>query len=147
MQARTYSFEDIDAVAAEVLLRLRAASVEGARVLAITGDLGAGKTSLMQGIGRALGVAEPVLSPTFVILKSYTASREGVTRLVHIDAYRVEDAEELRVLGFDAILKEKGAILAIEWAERVKELVPKDALWITLSYEEDGRRSITYHAD
>lgn len=147
METRTYSFEEIDAVAGEILSRVCASPADGAKVLAITGDLGTGKTSLMQGIGRVLNVTEPVLSPTFVILKSYAASLEGVTRFVHIDAYRVEDAEELRVLGFDAILKEKGTLIAIEWAERVKDLLPKDALWITLSYEQDGRRSIAYHAD
>jgi len=145
MQARTFFEDEQDAVAAEVLAHLRAMNVSGAHVLALSGDLGAGKTSLVQAIARALGVTEALTSPTFVIQKSYETRDPLFKRLIHIDAYRIEDAQELQVLGFADVVAEPGMLIAVEWAERVAALVPKDALKVTLTHEGEGR-CITYHA-
>ncbi len=144
MQGRAFSAEELDLIAAEVLARAREHKGKGAVVLALQGELGAGKTSLVQAIARALGVTETITSPTFVILKSYETTDSAFTRLVHIDAYRIEDPEELAILDFEAMTKEDGTLVAIEWPERVAALVPQDALRISLAHEADGRRSITY---
>jgi tRNA threonylcarbamoyladenosine biosynthesis protein TsaE len=144
MHGRAFSVSELDSIAADVLDRLQRRKGDGASVLALQGDLGAGKTSLVQAIARALGVAEPITSPTFVILKAYDTKESAFARLVHIDAYRIEDQEELVVLGFGDLLKEEKALIAIEWPERVAALIPAGALHISLAHEADGRRSITY---
>jgi tRNA threonylcarbamoyladenosine biosynthesis protein TsaE len=144
MQGRAFSADELDSVAAGVLDRARKMQGQGAVVLALQGELGAGKTSLVQAIARGLEVRETITSPTFVILKSYETKDGAFKRLVHIDAYRIEDHGELAVLGFEDMLKEAGTLIAVEWPERVSALIPRSALTIALAHEPDGRRSITY---
>jgi tRNA threonylcarbamoyladenosine biosynthesis protein TsaE len=98
-----------------------------ASVLAISGDLGAGKTTFMQVLAKELHIKEPVISPTYVIMKRYEVSEDDVEifkTLVHIDAYRIEDIDEMRVLRFEEVLAEKDTIICIEWAEKIEELLP-----------------------
>lgn len=95
-------------------------------VVALVGPLGSGKTCFIQGLARGLGVREPVTSPTFVLMQRY----EGRVPLVHVDAYRLEDPEELWGLGLEELAE--GAVLACEWADRLEELLPEEALWIRL---------------
>ncbi|MEN6340886.1 MAG: tRNA (adenosine(37)-N6)-threonylcarbamoyltransferase complex ATPase subunit type 1 TsaE [Clostridiaceae bacterium] len=90
--------------------------------VALYGDLGAGKTALVRGMGAALGTSE-VRSPTFTIVHEY----ETTPRLIHFDAYRLANAEELYAIGFEDYLAEH-AILVLEWAERVPEALPKERL-------------------
>ncbi|HJN75377.1 MAG TPA: tRNA (adenosine(37)-N6)-threonylcarbamoyltransferase complex ATPase subunit type 1 TsaE [Myxococcota bacterium] len=106
---------------------------EGA-TLALDGELGAGKTTLTQGLGAALGVEGPVTSPTFQLLFVH----EGRLRLFHADLYRLGDASELTELGFDEVLGTSG-VSVIEWAGRFPDVLPGDYLQLTLTYEGDGR--------
>lgn len=94
--------------------------------VALYGDLGAGKTALVRGMGAVLGTSG-VRSPTFTIVHEYQTS----PRLIHFDAYRLADAEELFAIGFEEYLAEH-AILVLEWAERVPEALPKDRLDVFL---------------
>lgn len=97
-------------------------------VLALSGDLGAGKTTFVQGLALGLGISESVQSPTFVLLNIYQ------DRLFHFDLYRLKNAADFTSLGFEEYF-EKGGICAIEWAERVSELLPKKTVFIHFSYE------------
>lgn len=109
-------------------------------VIALEGELGAGKTTFVQGFARGLGVKEKIQSPTFVLLKIYKINpalarksgvKKGVARhLVHIDCYRIDSPQDLLHLGFKNLLKDKDAIILIEWAERIKKLLPRDAIRI-----------------
>lgn len=118
---------------------------EGASVVALSGELGAGKTSFAQGIAAALGVGEAVTSPTFVIEKAYDlpAGRQGwkqkFSRLIHIDAYRLKDSHELEVLGWNEIVNEPSNLVIIEWPERVAALIPDHAMRISFSGSGDSR--------
>lgn len=94
--------------------------------VALYGDLGAGKTALVRGMGAVLGTSE-VRSPTFTIVHEYQTN----PRLIHFDAYRLADAEELFAIGFEEYLTEH-AILVLEWAERVPEALPKERLDVFL---------------
>ncbi|MFY9493005.1 MAG: tRNA (adenosine(37)-N6)-threonylcarbamoyltransferase complex ATPase subunit type 1 TsaE [Minisyncoccia bacterium] len=97
-------------------------------VIALYGDLGAGKTTLVQFLARALGVKEKVLSPTFVIIKIYVLPAQawlGYSFLTHIDAYRLKSAEELLGLGLRDILKDKENIVVVEWPEKIEKYLPK----------------------
>ncbi len=116
----------------------------GATVLALQGDLGAGKTTLTQAIGRALGIEEKIPSPTFLVMRSYQAAHPRFKRLVHIDAYRLEDPRELEILHFDELLQDKDTLIAIEWPERIGK-IPEGAVRIKLEDEGEGVRRIEVH--
>ncbi|MBI2030452.1 tRNA (adenosine(37)-N6)-threonylcarbamoyltransferase complex ATPase subunit type 1 TsaE [Candidatus Kaiserbacteria bacterium] len=110
-----------------------------ATIVTLSGDLGAGKTTLTQGIARALGVEETVTSPTFVLEKSYELTGQKWSRLIHIDAYRLVSEHELEVLGWREMAQDPANLIVIEWPEMVVELIPADAIRITLSGDGDVR--------
>jgi tRNA threonylcarbamoyladenosine biosynthesis protein TsaE len=117
---------------------------EHAAVIALTGDLGAGKTTFAQAFARALGVASHVTSPTFVIEKRYPLSGQLFAELIHIDAYRLDSAEELRKLDWESTAGDPKNVIVIEWADRVSELIPANAIRISLSYLDEDTRTLTY---
>lgn len=109
-------------------------------VLALHGGLGAGKTCLVQGLAEGLGIRPParVSSPTFVIINEYPAR----IPLFHFDLYRLPDGHELIELGWEDYL-ERGGVIAIEWAERMRDLLPADHLGVTLEVTGEKTRRIT----
>jgi tRNA threonylcarbamoyladenosine biosynthesis protein TsaE len=115
----------------------------GATTIALSGDLGAGKTTFAQGIARALGVQESVTSPTFVIEKIYQLEGKLFERLIHIDAYRLNDPHELEVLGWKEIIADPVNLIIIEWPEKVASLIPEGAIRISLAGSGDSRE-VTY---
>lgn len=120
--------EDLKKAAENVLNMCAAAAGRGATTLALHGELGAGKTTFVQLLSKELGVAETVTSPTFVIMKRYKTESSSFKELIHIDAYRMENVDEMRVLGFKPLLEEKNTIICIEWAEKIAELLPANSL-------------------
>lgn len=106
--------------------------------LALIGELGAGKTTLVQGLARGLGVEGPVRSPSFLLVQEYA----GRIPLYHVDAYRLQSAEELREIGFEEYL-EAGGVVVVEWADRVAPLLPPGCLRVTLEVLDRRRRQIT----
>ncbi len=115
-----------------------------ATVIALSGELGAGKTTFTQGIAVALGIHEAVTSPTFVIEKVYELENQPFKRLMHIDAYRLKDAHELEVLGWKEVILDPSNLVIVEWPERVADIIPKDA--IHASFEGSGdSREIRYN--
>lgn len=115
-------------------------------VLALGGELGSGKTTFAQGLARVLGVREKVLSPTFVLLKVYKLpAGESFRHLIHIDCYRLDSPKDLLHLGFKNLLKDKDAILVIEWADRIKNLLPKNILRIKFKHGKSPQeRSVQF---
>ncbi len=134
---RRYTQEEIDSVATELLTQLP--RQQGATLLALSGDLGAGKTTLVQAIAKLLGVTEQLVSPTFVIAKFYETVHSDFTHLIHIDAYRIEDPEELITLGWETMSTYPGALVVIEWPERIEQLLPVDTVRYTLTHDGDAR--------
>ncbi|MEK9148150.1 MAG: tRNA (adenosine(37)-N6)-threonylcarbamoyltransferase complex ATPase subunit type 1 TsaE [Patescibacteria group bacterium] len=122
--------------------RLKAASRPA--ILALRGELGSGKTTFIQGLARALGIREKIQSPTFVIMKWYVLPRrfQSFRHLVHLDAYRLERAKEAKHLGLDHIFQDPDAIIVVEWAERIKRLIPKSAYWIKFQHGEKPHERI-----
>ena len=98
-------------------------------IICLEGNLGSGKTTLVQGIGQGWGTLDPVTSPTYVIVNEYR--RPDQQRLFHMDAYRLENAHDADVLDLDRMLTQ-GPIV-IEWAERIKPALPDQYLWIRLT--------------
>jgi tRNA threonylcarbamoyladenosine biosynthesis protein TsaE len=106
--------------------------LRGGDFLALMGPMGAGKTHLLKGVAAGLGVPadEPVVSPTFVLIREYV----GRLKLYHIDAYRLSGTAEMLSLGLDELIVELGAVVAVEWADRVADAVPPHACWIELAH-------------
>jgi tRNA threonylcarbamoyladenosine biosynthesis protein TsaE len=117
------------------------AAVQPSQVIALRGNLGAGKTTFVQGLARGLGVHGRVSSPTFVLINEYTGA-SGV-RLAHVDTYRLGAAalDEAEGMGIKELLEDGGTVVAIEWADRVLGLLPEDFLLVELEYgmSEDQR--------
>lgn len=104
------------------------------RVVAFTGDLGAGKTAFVSGMARALGVEERVTSPTFTIVNEYEGGR---LPLFHFDMYRLEDAGDLFDIGWEDYL-DRGGVCALEWSERVEEALPEDTAVVSFARCPEG---------
>ncbi|MEX1307189.1 MAG: tRNA (adenosine(37)-N6)-threonylcarbamoyltransferase complex ATPase subunit type 1 TsaE [Eubacteriales bacterium] len=105
-------------------------------VLALSGDLGAGKTVFVKGMAEGLGITEPILSPTFTLLRQYNG-------LKHFDVYRIDDPQELNEIGFDEFLNGE-EITVIEWAKLIEELLPDDVINVHIQRgNADDERKIT----
>lgn len=115
-----------------------------AMIVALHGDLGAGKTTFVQIIARVLGVAESVVSPTFIIQKRYPLEGQIFSNLIHIDAYRLENIEQLAVLDWEELERDSSNIIFVEWAENVAEILPPETKHIYLKYIDEETRSISY---
>jgi len=108
-------------------------------VIALTGDLGAGKTCFCKGIGAALGISPGrVTSPTFTIATEH----EGVFPLNHIDVYRLDTAREAVEIGLDEIFSGTRGVCVVEWAEKVEELLPIESIRVTFIISGDNHRKI-----
>ncbi len=125
---------------------------EKALVIAMSGELGSGKTTFVSGFSKVLGIREKILSPTFVLIHKHELKpgekpiqHKGYKFLYHIDAYRLESEKDLLKLGIKEILTNPKNIIMIEWADKVKRIVPKNATWIYLKHSDKNRRSITEH--
>ena len=99
-------------------------------IIALTGDLGSGKTTFVQGFAKALGVRKKIISPTFILMRTYKARKRKM--LYHLDLYRLESnfEEEIENLGIKDVWKDGKNILVIEWAEKIKDLLPTGTIWI-----------------
>ena len=151
------SLEELSAEAARWVGTL-APREEGATLVTLSGELGAGKTAFAKAVAKALGVEETVTSPTFVLEKIYqlpgaghqvsrghlVSAPVGFARLVHIDAYRLESGGELASIGFDELMQDSGNLILLEWPEKVADALPEPAVRISLVADPDGSRHIAY---
>ena len=112
-----------------------AAFLQAGDVIALDGELGAGKTTLAQGIASGLGVAEVVNSPTFTIIHEYTSGR---LPFYHFDVYRLNKAEELEDLGYEDYFYGEG-VTVVEWAKLIGDYLPEAYLYLTLAHVPEGR--------
>jgi len=117
-------------------------SLQAGDVICLQGDLGAGKTTFVQGIAQGWGSLDSVSSPTFIIVNVYRRGDEA--RLFHMDAYRLDSTPEAEELDLDTMLGQ-GALL-IEWPERIDGLVPDERLWITFEHVDEEEREMKFKA-
>lgn len=108
-------------------------------VVALAGELGVGKTTLVQGIARGLFVTENVSSASFVLARTY----RGKIPLHHLDAYRIESPQELFEVGLDRYLPPEEGVTVVEWADKIRAFIPRGALWVTIEFLDGDRRRIT----
>lgn len=137
LRSHTTSTEATQALGGEIAKRLQPGII-----VALFGDLGSGKTCLVQGICRGIGVKDRVTSPTFIMINEYKGHLEGSEiPIYHFDLYRLRDPIELYELGYEEYFYNDG-ICFIEWAERAEELLPEDALRVYLRYISDNERAV-----
>ena len=116
--------------------------IKAGDTVALTGDLGAGKTHFTMGVAESLGISDYITSPTFTVVNEY---RTGKMPLFHFDAYRLSGPEELFDIGYEDYAAERGVIL-IEWADRVADALPEQTVWIRIERQDEtdiDRRRIT----
>lgn len=137
------------------------ADLKPGSILALYGELGSGKTTFIQGIARGLGIKKRVISPTFVFIRQYgisfktprrcreTASAKAPpprwskgSTLYHVDLYRINGATEAKGLGLEETFSDKKGIVVIEWADRIKEILPKKRTDIYFEYLGENKRKI-----
>jgi len=152
----TKNFEDTQKLGedfAKKILAFRRAQGKNrsALVFALQGDLGGGKTTFLQGFAKGLGIKEKILSPTFVIYKKFqippivksTLSRVFYDRcFYHFDCYRINKSEEILELGFNEIISDPENIVAVEWPEKIKKILPKNVFKIKFKFINETAREI-----
>ena len=123
--------------------------LETGDVICLQGDLGAGKTTFVQGVAQGWGSLDSVSSPTFILVNVYRRAEQSKGRmaqplLFHMDAYRLDSEPEAEELDFDSMLAQ-GALL-VEWPERMKGLIPKERLWVNLEHIDEEEREMKFKA-
>ncbi len=148
METKVQNLEEMHAEATRFLGGLHKKE-DGAMLITLSGELGAGKTAFVKMIAQELGVDDLVTSPTFVLEKIYslggpTSKFAQFARLIHIDAYRLEDGKDLSAIGFDEILQDPDNLIFLEWPEKVENNLPKTAHKISIKVLSDDSRLISY---
>jgi len=113
-------------------------------IIGLEGELGGGKTTFLQGFAKGLGIKEKITSPTFVIMKKFKIQhlKSNIQYLIHIDCYRIKKPKELLDLGFREIISNPKNIVVIEWADRIKKIMPKNSIWIEFKFIDENTREI-----
>jgi len=114
----------------------------GGEVIALYGDLGAGKTTFVKGLAQGLGIKKIITSPTFILMNVYkiTNYELRITNFVHIDCYRIHSAHDIENIGAQEYFGRKDSVVVIEWAEKIKEILPKRKLEIKITSKEKNNR-------
>jgi tRNA threonylcarbamoyladenosine biosynthesis protein TsaE len=144
MQLVSQSAQDTQMIAAELAARLLAglAGRSKATIVALRGELGAGKTTFTQGFARALGIIERPKSPTFMLVKQYAIPGTDFS-LWHLDCYRLNGRQDVVALDLRAVFGDPHNLVLIEWPERIGDGLPRDHVDIHMSHQEGDKRAIT----
>lgn len=110
-------------------------------IIALSGDLGAGKTTFTQGFAQGLGIKDKILSPTFVLIRQHKIPSTN-KYLFHIDLYRLDNIKNLKELGIEEIIKDSQNIVLIEWAEKAEQFLPKNTIKINIEKIDQNSRTI-----
>ena len=115
-----------------------------ALILGLIGELGGGKTTFLQGFAKGLGIKEKILSPSFVILKRFKIKDLRFKNFYHIDCYRINKPKEILNLGLKEIISNPQNIVAIEWADKIKKILPKNSIILKFEFLNKNKRRITF---
>ncbi len=121
-----------------------AKKMKGGEVLLLSGDLGAGKTSFTQGFAKGLGISQRIISPTFIIMRSYDIleNEKGFKKFFHVDLYRTESEHDIEGLGLLELMSDKENIVVIEWPDRLGKLKPEKRWEISFTTLSENSRKI-----
>ena len=135
----TNSFEKTQQVGFDFAKKLK-----GGEILALYGDLGSGKTTFMQGLAKGLGIKRNIISPTFIIMRTYEFKEKELKYLYHLDLYRIENVEQTVDLGLKELMEDRENIVAIEWPDKIENLLPENRIDIMFAYLGDDKREIRF---
>jgi len=121
---------------------LKSKPKKGAQVLALKGDLGGGKTTFLKGFAKGLKVGKKILSPTFLIFKKFKIRNKDFKNFYHFDCYRIQKPKEILELDFKKIISEPQNIVAVEWAERIKKILPQNIIWVFFGFLNKKKRKV-----
>lgn len=133
--------KDTEKIAKEFLKCILNKKNKNACVVALSGDLGSGKTAFTQAVAKELSIKRKVNSPTFVIMKKYPIKSQKHKFLFHLDAYRLKNEKELLHLNWEQIISNPEHLVFIEWPENVKKAIPKKHHKVSISHTKEGYRS------
>ncbi len=133
------NLQDTEKIAKEFLLKIKSNN-KSATLVTLSGELGAGKTTFTQALGKHLGIKNKINSPTFVIMKKYVLKSEHHDFLFHLDAYRLKNEKELEKLGWAEIIADPKNLILIEWPENVAKAIPKKHISIKIAHIKEGER-------
>jgi len=122
-----------------------ARSLPPGSVVALYGDLGAGKTVFARGFARGLGITEPLSSPTFTIVQEYPVPEGGI--LFHLDLYRIDNSDAALAFGVDEFLNDPDARVLLEWPERIEDILPEGTIRISISHAGEEKRVLRIPCD
>jgi len=131
----------------QLLGQILAGELRGGEIVCLSGDLGSGKTTFTQGLLSGLGVKGPYTSPTFIVMKQYEIkpkrkkTESKFSYVYHIDAYRINDKDMIN-LGWKEIAGNPENVIIIEWAERIRKIIPKNSLWLDFRWIDESSREI-----
>jgi len=120
-------------------------------VIGLIGDLGGGKTTFLQGFAKGLRIKNKILSPTFVLMKKFKIRENSHSNsykfatFYHLDCYRIKKPKEILGIGFEEIIKNPHNIVVIEWADRIKKILPKESLIIRFKFINQNTRKILFN--
>ncbi len=138
----TFTLKEIKIIAENILKKVSKNNLKTASMITLSGSLGVGKTTITQEIGKLLGVKEKITSPTFVIMKKYNIKNKTFKYLIHIDAYRLKNSQELFNIGWNELFFEKENLIIIEWPENVPECINDSAHKVILEHKNKQTRTI-----
>jgi len=136
--------ENLNKTAKEIIKELKNKKKESATIIAFFGDLGVGKTTTTKEIAKELGIKKTIVSPTFVVMKSYQTKDTRFKKLVHIDAYRLEKEEDVLILGWKEIIEDKNNLVVVEWTENILKYLPSGVYNIKIEHKDETTRTIKF---
>jgi tRNA threonylcarbamoyladenosine biosynthesis protein TsaE len=141
---KIFTQNELPEIVAQLLQQAGSKQGNTATIVALSGELGAGKTTLTQEVARTLSIKENIISPTFVIFKKYPIKNKTYRwkNLIHIDAYRLDSSAELFKLGWEELTVDSENLIILEWPERVPECLTGDIVQVKLSYIDEKTRQI-----
>jgi tRNA threonylcarbamoyladenosine biosynthesis protein TsaE len=140
--------EEIPEISQKILAKI--SKNKKIKILAFDGTLGVGKTTITKEIAKILGIKNKVISPTFVIMKSYDIDkklkiRERFKKLIHIDAYRLEKPDDILKIGWKEVMEDKNNLIIIEWPENIKKHIKEDYIWVKLKHIDEETRLLEFY--
>ena len=142
MEFLSKSLNDTENLAKDFLSKVK--KKEKATIVALSGELGSGKTAFVKCVAKILGIEEDITSPTFVIMKNYKLQSTVYKLMIHIDAYRLKDYKELENLRWQELLNDGNNLIFVEWPEIVKESIPSNAYKINFEFIDENTRKLTF---
>jgi len=115
---------------------------DDATIIGLYGNLGSGKTTFVQAVAKTLGVPGSIQSPTFVIIKNHQLQTTNYKLLVHIDAYRLDNGEDLKKLGWNELVADARNLILIEWADRVSDILPENHTKLFFEFVDENTRKV-----